>query len=144
MIDFETIFKLLRDGTVDNPIIKETSGFAGYVRECRTYGMIVARQSGKTTFFRELQNKKSTAIFVHNRDVAYQLTKGGNPARILDAQVHQEFVKFIGAGLKFSSFCLDESAFFDSTQLGYLDYLINWCNMHRLLTDDFCVLKLTT
>lgn len=123
--------------------------YSTYVRECRTVGAVLPRQSGKTTFLSSHHLHESSLMFVHNRRIKENLTdslkNSGSVICFNDIEKFEISIRGIPRnGLKYSCFIIDEFAFMNDDQKINFDRLIDILFVKNLLHKDFYVIKMSS
>lgn len=131
-----------------NTQFKKYVSYSTYVRECRTIGAILPRQSGKTTFLTSLHRKESSVLFVKS------IVSVGEFKHLLSLSSVIPFASIEGFsnrfrgmhinGLKYSCFILDEFEFMTKNQSNDFYELIDMLHSVNMLHEDFYVIKMST
>lgn len=121
-------------------------GFTNYLESFRTVGLIVPRQSSKTSVLLKLFNEYSALMFVHNKH--YTPPNGLFTDGVLKYSELPLTDRFIGisnsGNLKYQCFLLDDYLFMSDIQRMHMNKLLVLLKCRNMLTKDFFILKLTT
>lgn len=124
--------------------LKWAMPFTKYIKELRTVGLALPRQSGKSTLLRTLSRQYSSLIICKNRNQMDPLLGGEGFVLTLSKLDSHDFRGWYTMGLKYQCILIDEYDSFTESELNKIDEYIKVLQYRGLLTEDFFVFYVTT
>jgi hypothetical protein len=119
---------------------------ATYIKEHRTIGMTIPRQSGKTFLRNHIRQRESSLMFVPNKCIKNGIDPTTTSIVIFSdiGRLADQFRGMYIRGLKYTCFLIDEPDSMTPAQKEQLVELIHFLHHSKMLSDDFFILKLGT
>jgi hypothetical protein len=124
---------------------RENFSPATYIKEHRTIGMTLPRQSGKTFLLNHIRHRESSLMFVPSKAIKNGICPPTTTSIVIFSDIGRLVDQFRGMyirGLKYTCFLIDEPDSMTQVQKEQLFELIDFLYRAKMLSDDFFVLKL--
>lgn len=125
---------------------RENFSSTSYIKEYRTIGMILPRQSGKTNLLNTIRKRESSILFVYSYNTK-ELISQHDPSIVVFSSIGRLEDSFRGknvCGLKYTCFLIDEPDQMTPAQKENLFSFIDFLSRMNMLSNDFFILKLGT